>query len=103
MAFGSDNNFSMSGEAFQLPYRFSIGYYNQNGILKYDQAERITGSLSLSPALFDDHLKLNLGLKGSHNNNKFAATDAIWAAATFNPTIPVHSGNQGYGEIGRAH
>src|SRR5690554_1286200 len=102
MAFGSDNNFSMSGEAFQLPYRFSIGYYNQNGILKYDQAERITGSLSLSPALFDDHLKLNLGLKGSHNNNKFAATDAIWAAATFNPTIPVHSGNQGYGGYNEA-
>src|SRR5690554_268274 len=77
MAFGTDNNFSMSGEAYQLPYRFSIGYYNQNGILKYDQAERITGSLSLSPALFDDHLKLNLGLKGSHNNNKFADRKSV--------------------------
>lgn len=102
MAFGTDNNFSMSGEAYQLPYRFSIGYYNQNGILKYDQAERITGSLSLSPAFFDDHLRLNLGLKGSHNNNKFAATDAIWAAATFNPTIPIHTGDQAYGGYNEA-
>lgn len=102
MAFGTDNNFSMSGEAYQLPYRFSIGYYNQNGILKYDQAERITGSLSLSPALFDDHLKLNLGLKGSLNNNQFAATDAIWAATTFNPTQPVYSQNENFGGYNEA-
>ena len=50
--------------------------------------KRSTGNLSVSPSFFDDHLKVNLGVKGSYNKNTFANTSAIWAAATFNPTIP---------------
>lgn len=97
-AFGTDNNVSIAGRlAKNFPIRVSIGYYNQSGLLKTDKAERLTGSVSLSPSFFDDHLKVNVNVKGSVNNNCFAETGAIWAAATYNPTLPVYSGNHAFG------
>lgn len=97
-AFGTDNNLSLSGRlAKNFPIRVSIGYYNQDGLVKTDNAERITGSVSLSPSFFDDHLKLNFNVKGSRNDNRFANSNAIWNAATWNPTIPVYSGNDTFG------
>ena len=97
-AFGTDNNVSIAGRlAKNFPIRVSIGYYNQSGLLKTDKAERLTGSVSLSPSFFDDHLKVNVNVKGSVNNNRFAETGAIWAAATYNPTLPVYSGNHAFG------
>lgn len=97
-AFGTDNNLSLSGRlAKNFPIRVSLGYYNQDGLVKTDNAERITGSVSLSPSFFDDHLKLNFNVKGSRNDNRFANSNAIWNAATWNLTIPVYSGNNTFG------
>lgn len=102
-AFGTDNNLSLSGRlAKNFPIRVSVGYYNQSGLLKTDNAERITGSISLAPSFFNDYLKINLNAKGSLNNNRFANSGAIWAASTFNPTLPVYSGNGNFGGYNEA-
>ncbi len=103
LAYGTDNNLSMSAMlAPNTPLRASLGYYNQDGILLTDNAERITGSLSVSPSLLDDHLQLKLNAKGAINNNRFANGDAIWAATAFNPTIPVYSGVDAFGGYNEA-
>ena len=92
-AFGTDNLVSVSGRLVKnLPFRASVGYYNQDGILKTDNAERATANISLNPSFFDEHLKLGINVKGAYNHNRFAPTGAIWNAATFNPTLPVYSG-----------
>lgn len=97
-AFGTDNNLSLSGRlAKNVPVRVSLGYYNQDGLVRTDNAERITGSFSLSLSFFQDHLKLNVNAKASHNNNRFANSSTIWNAATWNPTLPVYSGNDTFG------
>ena len=97
-AFGTDNNLSISGKiAKNWPFRISVGYYNQSGLLRTDNAERYTGSIMVTPSFFKDHLKLNINAKGSINNNTFGNTNAIWAASTMNPTIPVYSGLDTFG------
>lgn len=97
-AIGSDNNVSVTGGITKfLPFRASYGYYNQDGILKTDNLERMSGSMALNPSFFNGKLKLNLNLKGSINHNTFANTGAVWGAATFNPTQPVYSGNSTFG------
>ncbi|SHF16217.1 SusC/RagA family TonB-linked outer membrane protein [Dysgonomonas macrotermitis] len=102
-AFGTDNNVSVAGRvAENMPIRVSLGYYNQNGLLIGDNAERISGNLSFSPSFFNDYLKVNLNMKGSINNNQFGNTSAIWAASTYNPTIPVYSGNDSFGGYNEA-
>lgn len=97
VAFGTDNNLSFSGKLKNIPYRVSLGYYNQDGILRTDNAERITGNISVSPSFFNNYLKFNVNIKGSLNKNRFANSGAIWAASTYNPTLPVYSGNDAFG------
>jgi len=102
-AFGTDNNLSISNLLTpNMPGRISLGYYSQDGILKTDNAERYTGSVSLSPSFFNNFLKFNINAKGSHNNNSFANQNAIWAASTFNPTLGVYSGNDAFGGYNEA-
>jgi iron complex outermembrane receptor protein len=102
MAFGTDNNLSFSGQLKDIPFRVSLGYYNQNGIVKTDNAERMTGNLTLSPSFLEDHLNVTLGVKGALNKNTFAQTDAIWGASTFNPTVPVYSNSDAFGGYNEA-
>ena len=102
-AFGTDNNLSVSGSMGKwLPFRVSVGYFNQSGLVRKDNVERWTGNVVLTPSFFQDHLKLTINAKGTLNNNSFNNGGAVWAAATFNPTIPVYSGNNSYGGFNEA-
>ena len=102
-AFGTDNNLSVSGSIDKwLPFRVSVGYYNQSGLVRKDNVERWKGNVVLTPSFFQDHQKLTINAKGTLNNNSFNNGCAVWAAATFNPTIPVYSGNDKYGGYNEA-
>ncbi len=96
-AFGWDNNISASGAFKNIPFRASIGYLNQAGILKTDKFDRFTGSLNLSPKFLDDHLSVNLALKYSNTKNNFADGGAIGSAIAFDPTQTVESNTGKFG------
>jgi len=91
-----DHNISVSGGIKNMPYRVSAGYTNQNGIIKTSNFERYTGSISLSPTFFDDHLKLNVNAKGMLVNNRFADTGVIGSAVSMDPTQSVYSSEEPY-------
>ena len=98
-AFGTDNNLSVAGQFTRnFPFRVSLGYYNQDGIVRTDNATRYTGNINLSPSFFDDHLKITLSAKGAINNNRYAQSgQAIYNATVGDPTRPVYSGNDAFG------
>lgn len=96
-AFSTDNNFSMSGSMKNLPYRVSLGYLNQDGILRTGNVQRTSLALNINPKLLDNSLKIDINLKGSYNKNRYADQGAIGAAANFDPSQPVLSGNANYG------
>lgn len=90
-ALGHDHNLNLTGGLKNLPYRFSAGYTNQNGIIKTSNFERFTGAMNLNPSMFDDHLKINVNVKGMYVKNRFADTGAVGNAVRFDPTHPVRS------------
>lgn len=90
-AFATDNNITISGGIKKLPYRVSIGYANQNGVLITDNLQRSSLSLVLNPTFFNNHLKVDLNVKGSAQQTRFANTGAIGGAVSFDPTQPVYS------------
>ncbi|MEO6253146.1 MAG: SusC/RagA family TonB-linked outer membrane protein [Ferruginibacter sp.] len=94
-AFGWDNNISASGAFKNIPFRASVGYLNQDGILKTDNFKRFTGSLNLSPKFLDNHLSVNLALKASNTKNNFADGGAIGSAIAFDPTQQIRSTSAG--------
>lgn len=96
-AIGTDHNLSFSGGLKSLPYRLSLGFNSQDGVLKTSNIERKSVNLNLTPQFFDNHLKASLSAKGSLVNNTFANEDAIGSAIGFDPTHPVYSGNNEWG------
>ncbi len=96
-AIGQDHNISVSGATGILPYRVSVGYTNQDGVLKTSNYSRTTASINLTPSLFEDHLKINANAKGAYITNRFADTGAIGAALEYDPTQSVNSANSTYG------
>ena len=97
IALASENNLSMSGAIKSLPYRVSVGYLNQDGVLRTGNYERFTALLNLSPKFFDNHLKVNLNLKGSFEDEHIANESALWNARAFDPSQAVRVEDQTYG------
>ncbi|MBW7838164.1 MAG: SusC/RagA family TonB-linked outer membrane protein [Chitinophagaceae bacterium] len=95
-ALTTDNNFSVSGGLKNLPYRVSVGYLSQEGILKTSKLDRYSALVNLSPRLLDNHLKIDFSLKGTISKSRFANTGAIGAAVYFDPTKPIYSDNNNY-------
>ncbi|AMQ00523.1 Membrane protein [Pedobacter cryoconitis] len=92
-AFTTDNNLSISGSFKKVPYRISGGYLDQKGLLRTDRMTRATAGITLNPTFFDNHLKVDLNLKGSLSETRFANTDAVSNAISFDPTQPVYVNN----------
>jgi len=86
-----DHYVTVSGYTGKLPYRASVGYTDQNGILKTSNFQRVTGAINLNPTFLDNHLKVDVNLKGTYSASRFADVGSIGAALEFDPTQPVYN------------
>ncbi len=94
-AISIDNNVSITGSIKNMPVRASVGYLNQNGILKTSNMDRISTAIGLSPSFFNNSLKVDLNLKSSIINNIFANQGAIGTAVGFDPTQSIQGSEFG--------
>ncbi len=96
-AIGHDHNLSATGSFSDIPYRFSLNYSSQDGVLKTDNMTRTSLAVNVSPSLLNDDLKVNVNLRGVNVSNQFADNGAIGAAAMFDPTQPVTTDSEDFG------
>lgn len=97
-ALGSDNNFSVSGTTKgKMPYRVSVGFLDQNGILKTGNLRRVTAAVNLSPKFFKNNLSVDVNLRGTVSQSRFANEGAIGAAVNFDPTKPIRANSRRFG------
>ena len=92
----TDPNIGIAGKAGFMPFRISLGYNTEKGTLKTSKYERYTGAVNLSPKFFDNHLSVNINVKGTINKNRFADSGAVGAAAFFDPTKPIYDEENRY-------
>ena len=97
LALANQTSLSFSGGIKGLPYRFSVGYLDQEGTLRTGNFQRTTASLNLNPRFFDNHLKVNVSLKGILQKERVADQGAIFTATTFDPTQPVRNPDSPFG------
>ncbi|NVO85616.1 SusC/RagA family TonB-linked outer membrane protein [Hymenobacter terrestris] len=95
-----DNNISLTGSVGKLPFRVSYGNLNQDGIVITNNLKRNSGSISLSPVLLNDRLKVNVNAKGTRVDNRFIGNGQVGAAVLFDPTQPVFGTGEQYGLYG---
>ena len=87
----TDQNISVAGKVGFLPFRASVGYNTEKGTLYTSHYDRYTASLNVSPKFLDEHLSVDLNVKGTINKTRFAESGTVGAAAFFDPTKPVYN------------
>ncbi len=95
--FATDNNLTLAGGLKKLPYRFNLNYLNDQGILDRSSLSRYGTTVSIAPALLDNHLIIEGNAKAYHTDNVFADQGSIGSAVTFDPTQPVYVDDDKYG------
>ena len=100
-ALSHDHNITVAGSVKDfLPYRLSLGYTDQEGILKTSDFKRYTVAVNLNPSLFDDHLTFNLNGKLAWTKSRWADTGAVGNAVRMDPTQPIYSSDPKYKNVG---
>ena len=95
-AIGTEHNVSLSGNAMRkAPYRVSVGYTNQSGIIRTNHYSRYTFDGGINPTFFDNHLTIGLKLKASYEDNAMVSGNVVNNALRYAPTRPVMTGAKG--------
>ncbi|OYQ32217.1 SusC/RagA family TonB-linked outer membrane protein [Flavobacterium cyanobacteriorum] len=97
----TDHNFSASANLFgKLPARASIGYTENEGLVKTNDYKRYSATVKLTPTLFDNHLKIDVNAKGLWaEKNAIDEGGALGGALNMDPTKPVYTSGT-YGNFG---
>ena len=100
LAINTDHNVSVFGGG-AVPYRVSLGYNLDQATLKVGDNQRANLDVSLSPKFLDNHLSVNLNVKGIYQNTNWAA-NTVGSALAFDPTKPVRFPEDVMNEAGTA-
>lgn len=91
---------SISGAGAKSSFFFNLGYYNEQGIIRKAEADRVNLQIN-SDHIITDWLKINQNLSLSSRsdaafNTTSAQTGLIWSAIRFNPGLPVKNADGSY-------
>ena len=95
-ALSTDHNITVSGGLANMPYRFSVGYTDQDGIVRTSSYRRVTVSTTLNPSFLEDHLKFNINAKFMYAHTHKNEDSAIGEAVRMDPTQPIYSSDPMY-------
>ena len=89
----SDNSFSARANLFQkVPFRASVGYTDNEGLVKTNTFERVTTSLKLTPTFLDNHLKIDINAKGQMSEKNAVDEGGMFGSAiNMDPTKPIYA------------
>ncbi len=98
-AFAMQHNIAVSGAGTNNSYRLSLGYFNQDGVVKSSGVQRLSLGMNYEQHLLHDDLTLTANVNGARTYNEFQAGEALGDAVSMAPTQPVFDPNntQGYG------
>jgi TonB-linked SusC/RagA family outer membrane protein len=88
----SDNNFSVRTNLFKkMPFRASLGYTKNEGLVRTSEFKRFTPSIRLTPMFLDNHLKIDINAKGLFSEkNAIDEGGAFGNALNMDPTKPIY-------------
>lgn len=87
-------NLGFSGGAGTTTYNVSLGYLNQNGVVKNTGHEKVTGRINVGTSLLDDRLKFQANLTVADLTDESQALgDLITGSLRANPTAAPRDAN----------
>ena len=88
--FGQQHDVVVSGVGQSSNYRFSVGYLNQDGIIRSSSTERLSLGMSYQQLLLNDNLDIKTNVRGARSSEQFQAGDVLGNAVGMAPTQPVY-------------
>lgn len=85
---GQDHSLALSGNRQDMAYRLSLGYLDQQGVVRGTELKRLTSALNYSDKLLDSRLAVQASVKGSRALDNFTPSSVIGNATAFAPTLP---------------
>jgi iron complex outermembrane receptor protein len=89
-SFGQQHDVVVSGVGQSSNYRLSVGYLNQDGIIRSSSTERLSLGVSYEQILLNDNLDIKTNVRGSRSSDHFQAGDVLGNAVAMAPTQPVY-------------
>lgn len=87
-AFVTDHNVSVRGNLkSRMPYRASLAYSGQQGTLRESRYDRGTVDFNVTPKFLDDHLSVDVNIKGVYAYSDYSEGGTVAKAAFYNPTV----------------
>ncbi|MDB4947808.1 MAG: TonB-dependent outer membrane protein SusC/RagA [Gemmatimonadetes bacterium] len=97
-ASGQEHELALAGAGQDMSYRLSLGYLDQNGVLRGTSTKRVSAALNYTQRLFTNHLTVKANAKGSRTDDQFAPGGVLGAAIAFAPTQPIRTASGSYFE-----
>ncbi|MDI1324887.1 MAG: TonB-dependent receptor [Algoriphagus sp.] len=96
VGFSQDYSLSMSGaNSEKFSYFGSLGYQDQEGILKNSELKRFSGKLNLNQKAFEGRLIIDYNLTASYTENLRPEIGSITSDMLYlNPTIPAYTNGE---------
>lgn len=95
-----NHNLSLTGGSEGTRYNASVNYFNNQGIVKRNNLERIIARVGVDQKAFDNRLNLALNIANSINNSDHINYDIFNGAARYLPTSPIKSDGASYARYG---
>lgn len=86
---GQEHQLALAGAGQSSSYRLSLGYLDQEGVIRGSAVERITGAFSYTQRLFDNRLTVRANARGARNRDDFTPGGVLGASNSFAPTQPI--------------
>ncbi|HET7550468.1 MAG TPA: SusC/RagA family TonB-linked outer membrane protein [Gemmatimonadaceae bacterium] len=86
---GQQQNVTVAGAGETNNYRISVGYLDQDGIIRNSGTKRLSLGLGYNQRLFDDRLDIRANANGARSDDHFTPGGLLSNAAQMGPTQPV--------------
>ncbi|WP_025145731.1 SusC/RagA family TonB-linked outer membrane protein [Pedobacter jeongneungensis] len=93
----NNHQLSISGGSDKSTYNFSLGYLDQDGIVKNNNYKRYTVRLANDFQIFEP-LKIGYNVAGTYSKSKDAPTSIFRAMYAASPVVPVFNADGSYGD-----
>ncbi|HEX6372133.1 MAG TPA: SusC/RagA family TonB-linked outer membrane protein [Longimicrobium sp.] len=98
-ASGQEHQAALNGSGSNMNYRLSLGYLDQEGVLRGSETERVSAALSYNHQLFGDRLGIRANLRGARTDDRYTPGGVLGTALAFDPTQPIYTQDGAYFEF----
>jgi iron complex outermembrane receptor protein len=96
--FGQEHQLAFAGAGQASNYRLSLGWLDQEGVVRGSETKRASLAFNYNQRLFGDRLSLRASARGTRTDDQYTPGSVLGTATIFDPTQPIRTATGAYWE-----